>query len=191
MTPRSAVVIGGSAGSLDAVHALLAAVPLDTGAAFLIVIHLSPTVESLLPSVIGAYTSMPVREAVDKLPLEANRVIVGPPDYHMLLERDHTVALSRDQAVHFSRPAIDPLFETAAEAYGKRAIGVLLSGSNADGARGLATLAAAKGQVCIQDPKTALSPEMPRAGIEACAECYVGPPSALGRWIAAKLGEKR
>ena len=144
------VVIGGSAGALDAIHDLLSAIPKQLEAAVAVVVHISPTVESLLASVIGGYTAMPVREAVDKLPLQPGSVVVAPPDYHMLIERDHTIALSRDGAEHFSRPAIDPLFDSAAAALGPDAYGVFLSGSNADGALGLSKLAAAGGKVCVQ-----------------------------------------
>jgi two-component system chemotaxis response regulator CheB len=181
------VVIGGSAGALDALHDLLGAIPPEIPAAFAIVIHISPSGDSLLARVIGAYTSLPVREAVDKLPLTPGSVVVAPPDYHMLIERNHTVALSRDRAEHFSRPAIDPLFDSAATAIGPDAIGVLLSGSNIDGAAGLAALAAARCKVCVQDPSSATSPEMPTAGIAACTPDMIGTPTAIGQWIASHL----
>ncbi|MGE0401135.1 MAG: chemotaxis protein CheB [Kofleriaceae bacterium] len=186
------VVIGGSAGALEALHELFAEIPeqvvRDAPAAFAIVVHISPTSESLLATVVGAYTSMRVREAVDKLPLEPGSVVVAPPDYHMLIERDHTIALSRDRPEHFSRPAIDPLFDSAAVSIGADAIGVLLSGSNTDGAAGLAALAGARAKVCVQHPDSAASPEMPRAGIAACAPDLIDRPSALGRWICWQLG---
>ena len=185
------VVIGGSAGALDAIHALLSTIPAGLDAAFAIVVHISPSSESLLAPVISSYTKMPVREALDKMPLAPGSVVVGAPDYHMLIERDHTVALSRDRAEHFSRPAIDPLFDSAAMAFHGDAIGVLLSGSNADGASGLATLAKAGAKVCVQDPANAISPEMPQAGIDACTPDFIATPTALGRWIATQLGGAR
>ncbi len=185
------VVIGGSAGALDAIHDLLSAIPKQLEAAVAVVVHISPTVESLLASVIGGYTAMPVREAVDKLPLQPGSVVVAPPDYHMLIERDHTIALSRDGAEHFSRPAIDPLFDSAAAALGPDAYGVLLSGSNADGALGLSKLAAAGGKVCVQEPSSAAAPEMPSAGIAACKPDLIGTPMAIGHWLAKSLGGRR
>jgi two-component system chemotaxis response regulator CheB len=185
------VVIGGSAGALDALRDLLSAIPDRLEAAFAVVVHISPTNESLLATVLGAYTSMPVREAVDKLPLQPGSVVVAPPDYHMLIERDHTIALSRDGAENFSRPAIDPLFDSAAATVGSDAIGVLLSGSNADGAAGLAVLARARAKVCVQDPVSAISQEMPRAGIAACNPDLIGTPTAIGHWLAAQLGGGR
>ena len=107
---------------------------------------------------------MPVREAVDKLPLTSGTVVVAPPDYHLLVERDLTLALSRDPLVHFSRPAIDPLFHTVADVFGRSAIGVLLSGANADGASGLRGIQDAGGRVAVQDAGTAIAPALPAAG---------------------------
>ncbi len=185
------VVIGGSAGSLDALHALFSALRGVRGATFIVVLHLSPTSKSLLPEVLGAYTDMPVREAVDKLPLTPGTVVVAPPDYHLLIERDLTCALSRDPAVHFSRPALDPLFQTAADVFGADTIGVLLSGANADGAAGLRTIQEAGGRVAVQDPATATAIEMPTAGMAACTPDHIATPRAIGHWIASVLGGDR
>ncbi|HEY4181141.1 MAG TPA: chemotaxis protein CheB [Kofleriaceae bacterium] len=185
------VAIGGSAGALDSVHDILGEIPPTVAAVFLLVIHISPTVESLLTTVVGAYTDMAVVEALDKLPLATRTVFVAPPDYHMLVERDSTISLSRDPAEHFSRPAIDPLFETAAIAFGRRGIGVLLSGSNADGAAGLAAMRAAGCKTVVQDPDSATSPEMPRAALEMFKPDLVASPKAIGRWLASTLGGRR
>jgi two-component system chemotaxis response regulator CheB len=188
LTKTLGVAIGGSAGSLDGVHDMFAAIPPTVDAVFLLVIHISPGVESLLPSVVGAYTQMAVVEAVDKLPLAPRTVIVAPPDYHLLVERDFTVALSRDRVEHFSRPAIDPLFDTAALAFGRRGVGVLLSGSNPDGAGGLAAIHAAGGKTIVQSPASASSPEMPQAALDLFMPDLVATPSAIGRWLATYLG---
>jgi two-component system chemotaxis response regulator CheB len=182
------VMIGGSAGSLDALHALFSALKTVTEATFVVVLHLSPSSKSLLPEVLGAYTGMSVREAVDKLPLISGTVVVAPPDYHLLIERDLTFSLSRDPAIHFSRPAIDPLFETAADVFGPDAIGVLLSGANADGAAGLRSIQDSGGRVAVQDPATASAIEMPTAGLAACRPDLVGTPRAIGLWLSSLLG---
>ncbi len=182
------VAIGGSAGSLDALHTLFSTLGVRR-ASFVVVLHIGPASKNLLPSVISAYTQMPVREALDKMPLEPGTIVVSPPDYHVLIERDHRIALSRDSAVHYSRPAIDPLFETIADAFGERAIGVLLSGANADGAAGLRAIARGRGRVLIQDPASASSPDMPRAGLAGCSPTFVGVPAALGQWLATELGD--
>jgi two-component system, chemotaxis family, protein-glutamate methylesterase/glutaminase len=182
------VVIGGSAGSLDALHALFSGLIIVTEATFTVVLHLSPSSKSLLTEVLGAYTDMPVREAVDKLPLTPGTVVVAPPDYHVLIERDLTVGLSRDPAVHYSRPAIDPLFLTAADVFGANAIGVLLSGANADGAVGLRSIQDRGGRVAVQDPASASAPEMPTAGLAACRPDLVATPRAIGLWLTSLLG---
>lgn len=182
------VMIGGSAGSLDALHALFSALTTVTEATFFVVLHLSPSSKSLLPEVLGAYTDMPVREAVDKLPITPRTVVVAPPDYHVLIERDLTFALSRDPLVHYSRPAIDPLFQTAADVFGPQAIGVLLSGANADGAAGLRAIQDRGGRVAVQDPATAAAIEMPTAGLAACRPDLVATPRAIGLWLTSVLG---
>ena len=182
------VVIGGSAGSLDALHALFSALGSGARATFTVVLHLSPSSPSLLPEVIGAYTAMPVREAVDKLPLTSGTIVVAPPDYHLLIERDLTLALSRDPAIHYSRPAIDPLFQSAADVFGPNAIGVLLSGANADGAAGLRAIQNGGGRVAVQDPTSASAPEMPTSGIAACRPDLVATPRAIGLWVTSLLG---
>lgn len=187
------IVIGGSAGSLEALQALFAtfSASATTNAAVFIVVHISPVGDSLLPGVIGAYTSMPVREAVDKLPITAGTVVVAPPDYHMLIERDMTIALSRDPHEHFSRPAIDPLFATAALAFGANCRAVLLSGSNADGAAGTAAVRAAGGKVAVQHPDSSSSTEMPRAALDLGAPDFIGDGAAIGQWLFAEIGGGR
>ena len=185
------VTIGGSAGALDALHDLLAAVPATLDAVFLLVVHISPNNESLLASVVSNYTELRVREAVDKLPLEPRTLVVAPPDYHMLIENDLTIALSRDRAEHFSRPAIDPTFDSVAAAFARRSVGVLLSGGNADGARGLATIHAAGGRTAVQEPRTSTSPEMPTAALALITPTFRGTGTAIGRWLATELGGGR
>lgn len=181
------VVIGGSAGSIEALRQLLERLPPTIDAAIAIVVHVSPSAPSLLPQVLGGYTTMPVIEALDKTPLQRGRILVGPPDYHLLIERNFTVALSRDPEVHFSRPAIDVLFHAAADAGGRRTVGVLLTGGNADGARGLRKIQDRGGLVAVQDPASAVSPEMPLAGLTATNPDLVAEPRALGQWLATLL----
>ena len=185
------VAIGGSAGALDALHDMLAAMPTTMDAVFLLVIHISPSNDSLLPSVVSNYTRLRVREAVDKLPLEPRTIVVAPPDYHMLIENNFTIALSRDRAEHFSRPALDPTFDSTALAFGKRSFGVLLSGGNADGAAGLATIHAAGGKTAVQEPSASSSPEMPTAGLALITPTFRGTATAIGRWLASQLGGAR
>jgi two-component system chemotaxis response regulator CheB len=192
--PVEAVAVGGSAGALDALTDLLAALPEGWQTAILVVVHVRPEPPSLLSEVLAARTRLDVREARDKEPIAPATIYVAPPDYHLLVERERTLSLSRDPAVHYTRPAIDVLFESAAIAFGRALAGVLLTGANADGARGLAAIRAAGGRVAVQDPSTAPSPTMPAAGLAAlaalgdAADC-IGGPSALGAWLGKITAE--
>jgi two-component system chemotaxis response regulator CheB len=192
--PLEAVAIGGSAGALDALTDLLAGLPASWQTAILLVVHVRPEPPSLLPEVLAARTRLDVREARDKEPIAPATIYVAPPDYHLLVERERTLSLSRDPAVHYTRPAIDVLFESAAIAFGPALAGVLLTGANDDGARGLATIRAAGGRVAVQDPATAASGTMPAAGLAAlaalgeAADC-TGGPSALGAWLGEITAE--
>lgn len=184
------VAIGGSAGAIEALHALFGALGTAIRASVGVVIHMPATTPSLLPQVLADYTPLVVREALDKTALEPGVVFVAPPDYHLLIERGGTVALSRDRAHMFSRPAIDPFFESVAHAFGRLAIGVLLTGANEDGADGLAAIARAGGKVCVQDPATAVAAAMPSAGLARCTPDLVASPAAIGAWVAQEVGAR-
>lgn len=160
-----AIVIGGSSGALEALAVLLPALPAQARVPVAVVIHLPPTRPSHLPTVLAARTCLPVHEAEDKEPVVPGVVFVAPPNYHLLIERGRTFALSADEALHYSRPAIDVLFESAADAYGPRLCGVLLSGASADGADGLAAVKRAGGLALVQAPDDAVSRTMPEAAI--------------------------
>ena len=131
-----AVVIGASAGALEALSSLLPALPSDYRLPILIVVHLPPDKTSLLAELLRARCAIRVREAEDKEPIEPGVVYFAPPDYHLLVEQDRRLSLSDDEPVLFSRPSIDVLFESAADAYGGGLIGVVLTGANSDGANG-------------------------------------------------------
>jgi len=179
-----AIVIGGSSGALEALAVLLPALPADTRVPVAIVIHVPATRPSHLPQVMAARTALPVREADDKEPVVPGVVYVAPPNYHLLIERGGTFALSADAALHFSRPAIDVLFESAADAYGPRLAGVLLSGANADGADGLAAIKRAGGLALVQAPDDAVSRTMPEAGIARAQPDQVLPLAQLAALLA-------
>lgn len=177
--PRSPeiVVIGTSAGGLRALEMLLGALPADFKVPIVAVQHRSRESEAFAV-VIQSMVKLPVTEAEDKEPIAAPGVYLAPPDYHLLLEPG-ALALSTDEPVSFSRPSIDVLFESAADAYGSHVIGVLLTGANQDGARGLAKIRAAGGIALVQDPRTAESPEMPSAAIATGAADEVLPLAEL------------
>lgn len=160
-----AVVIGGSAGAIEALLVLLAAIPPDCRVAFFVVVHIPRERPSLLPEVFRTRCAVPVKEAEDKEPVQPGTVYFAPPDYHMLVDRGPALALSEDEPVHFSRPSIDVLFDSAADIYGERLVGVILTGANQDGAEGLAAVGRAGGRTVVQAPSTAAVAYLPEAAL--------------------------
>ena len=167
------VAIGASWGGLHAVERVLETLPGDFGAAVVIAQHRrSDADDQRLASLLAARCSLQVYDAEDKQALEAGTVLVAPADYHLLVEPG-SVALSVDAPLHFSRPSIDVLLGSAADAYGDRAAGVVLTGANADGAEGLARIASRGGVAIVQDPETAIRREMPEAALAATPSARV------------------
>jgi two-component system chemotaxis response regulator CheB len=185
-----AVVLGGSAGSVSLVLDLVNALPADFPLPLIVCFHLHPNDGGQMAAHLGDRGPVKVLEACDKMPIEPNRVYVAPSGYHLLIERAHTFALSTDPKVHYCRPAIDVLFESAALAYGPGLLGVLLSGANQDGAAGLGQIRLKGGQTVVQDPRTATSPEMPQAAIAAGVAQLVLTPRELCLLVAS-LGQDR
>ena len=163
-----AVVMGASAGALDALSAVLAKLPPGFPLPLLIVTHLPPDRDSLLSSLLAAKCRIDVREAEDKEPIVPGVAFIAPPDYHLLVEKDERLSLSSEEPVQFSRPSIDVLFESAADAYGETLIGIILTGANDDGVRGLRAIADAGGLVLVQRADLAYASAMPRAALAAC-----------------------
>jgi two-component system chemotaxis response regulator CheB len=155
-----AVAIGASAGGIQALSVLLPALPAKAAVAVFIVLHLPRDRPSLLAEVFSRKCLLDVREAQDKEPVIAGTVYFAPANYHLLLDHGPQLALSVDDLVHHSRPSIDVLFESAAEVYGNRLLGIILSGANEDGAQGLAAVHDAGGLTVVQTPETAQSPQM-------------------------------
>ncbi|MDQ1922147.1 chemotaxis protein CheB [Massilia pseudoviolaceinigra] len=180
-----AVVIGASAGGIDALLRILPALPRSFGFSVIVVLHLPDDRDSRLAEVFQQRLAMPVRQADDKMPLEAGTVYFAPPGYHLSIERDLSFSLSQEDPVHFSRPAIDLLMESAADAYGKRLAGILLTGASADGAAGMARIAACGGLTVVQDPLDAEIATMPLAAIRLRAPDAVLSVPAIGALMAA------
>jgi two-component system, chemotaxis family, protein-glutamate methylesterase/glutaminase len=155
-----AVVIGASAGGVEALSEILPALPASLRPALLIVLHLPRERPSLLVEIFANRCALPVREADDKEPVEPGTVYFAPPDYHMLVEKSRQIALSTDEPVHYSRPSIDVLFESAADVYADRLLGIILTGANADGAAGLHAVHRAGGTTVVQRPDSAKVPLM-------------------------------
>ncbi len=169
--PRSefrAIVIGGSAGGFEALTAILSELPGDFLLPVLVVQHLHPCDDGSFARHLARATRLPVIEPCDKEPIERGRLYAAPANYHMLVERDgSTIALSIDERVNWSRPSIDVLFESGAGAWGEGVIAILLSGANADGAKGMGEVKKAGGMTIAQDPASAQNPVMPQAAIDA------------------------
>lgn len=183
-----AVVIGGSTGALDALATILPVLPRSFPLPIALVIHLPSTRPSCLPEVIGTRCELHVKEAEDKEPLAAGTLYVAPPNYHLLIEARRCLSLSIDEPVHFSRPAIDVLFESAADAYGPALVGVLLTGASQDGARGLARIAKRGGTTIVQAPETAVASTMPEAALRMHRAGYVLPADEIGPCLARLCG---
>jgi two-component system, chemotaxis family, protein-glutamate methylesterase/glutaminase len=155
------IVIGASAGGADALPRLIGSLPADMPASIFIVLHIPAQGKALLPLIIGRATSLPVREAVGGERIQRGRVYVAPPDYHLQVEGTR-VQLSHGPRENFHRPAIDALFRTAAESYGARVAGVVLTGYLDDGTAGLHAVKSHGGIAIVQDPKEAVAPAMPQ-----------------------------
>jgi two-component system chemotaxis response regulator CheB len=161
------IVIGTSWGGLDAVSRLLDGLHDDVRQPIVVVQHRSAESEDgALATLLAHHTKRVVCDPDDKTELEPYHVYLGPPDYHVLVEDGH-LALSTDAVVQYARPSIDVLFDSAADAYGPRAIGVVLTGANHDGAAGLAHIKANGGVAIVQDPETSARRTMPDAAIAA------------------------
>lgn len=163
----SAVAIGVSAGGLAALEQILPVLDSDFSMSVFIVQHISPHSENYLPVHFNGRCKITVKEAEDKEFAEQSVVYFAPPNYHLLLEIERTLALSLEERVNFSRPSIDVLFETAAEAYGSELIGIILTGANGDGARGLAAIKRHGGLTIVQSPESAEVPTMVQAALNA------------------------
>jgi two-component system chemotaxis response regulator CheB len=185
------VVIGSSLGGLQAVSTLLAALPEGFHLPIVIAQHraTAPPSDGELRAIWQRHTSLVVCDAEDKAPIVPGRVYVAPADYHLLIESRNRLALSTDAPVLWARPAIDVLFETAAEAYGESVIGVILTGASADGSQGLRAIRARGGCALVQEPTSAECDVMPRAALAATSVNHVRGLGDLGRLLGALAGQ--
>lgn len=178
-TKFRAVVIGVSSGGVQALSALLSALPADFALPILIVQHIGADAGDGLARLLDSQSPLHVKEA-DEMDLPApGHVYLAPSNYHLLVEPDGHLALSADQPVSYARPSVDVLFESAAEAFGPALIGIILTGANHDGSRGLACIKARGGLVIVQDPADAEAPQMPLAALAATAADHIVPLAAL------------
>jgi two-component system chemotaxis response regulator CheB len=171
--PYDAIVIGASAGGIEALGTLLPSLPARFQAAVFVVLHLPPDTQSEVAELFNARCRLPVLEAGDKERVTGGAIYFAPAGYHAMIDANRTCALSIDEPVNFSRPSIDVLFESAAWTYGARLLGILLTGASADGAAGMAAIHAAGGQTWAQTPDTARASAMPLAAIERAVVDHV------------------
>lgn len=166
--PIRAVAIGASAGAVQALLHILPSLPAGFPVPLLIVVHVPPDRDNALVALFQPRCPLNVKEAEDKEAIVGGTVYFAPSDYHLLVEGDHSLSLSWDEPVNHSRPAIDVLLESAADAYGPALAAIVLTGANQDGAAGLAAVARAGGVAIVQDPAGAQVPTMPEAALAAC-----------------------
>ena len=176
MDSQDIIVIGASAGGVEALQFLVAGFPADLNAAVFIVLHIGAGMygESLLPQILTRAGPLPARHPADGEPIDKGRIYVAPPDRHLLLAPGH-VHLSRAPKENRTRPAINPLFRSAAAAYRARVTGVILTGLLDDGVAGLAEIGRRGGVTIVQDPDTALYPDMPSHALKHVEVDYVLP----------------
>lgn len=160
------LVIGGSAGSLAIVLQILPCLTQSWKGSVILVFHRKENDNGTLIDILSSRTAFPVKEIEDKEPIKSQTVYVVPADYHVLIEKDKSFSLDYSEKIHYCRPSIDVVFESAAEVFGGSMIALLLSGANADGVEGLKVVRECGGLVVVQDPETAEVPYMPRAAVE-------------------------
>lgn len=177
---RDVAVVGASAGGVEALQSLARGLPADSPLAVVVVLHMPTGAHSKLGEILGRAGPLPAVPATHGARVEPGRIYVAQPDYHLVLSDSRMFQLDGPRENGF-RPAIDPLFRSAARTLGPRAIGVLLSGTMDDGVAGLAAIQAFGGATVVQDPDDALASGMPRAALEMLEPDHVGPATSMGR----------
>ena len=189
MASYDIVVVGTSWGGLHALGTLVKALPADYSLPMVIVQHRHRESNHLLSSLLQERTSLNVCEVEDKTPVAPGNVYIAPADYHLLVEREY-FSLSLDAPVRYSRPSIDVTFVSAADEYGSGVVGVVLTGANADGSRGLRRIADRGGLAVIQDPDSSESRAMPAAALRCVPTAEVLPMPDLARFVASLSSPK-
>ncbi|KUJ52753.1 chemotaxis protein CheB [Chryseobacterium sp. JAH] len=183
MSNTELIVIGGSAGSLQVIMEMIKKLDENLGFPIVLVVHRKAYSTSILPALLQQFTSMKVIEIEDKTELQSNEIYIVPADYHLLFESKNTVSLDSSEKMNYSRPSIDVTFKSAAETFGEKVVGVLLSGANADGVEGLKYIKKNKGKIWIQNPETAEVDYMPKQAMEQVAYDLLIKPKDLAELI--------
>lgn len=169
------VVVAASAGGVKALIQIVSDLPQDFPLPIVVVLHLDPKHISVLPQVLARNTELHTEHVVDGAKLRSGTIFIAPPDWHVLIQKDGTMSLSHSAPVHYTRPAADRLFQSAAESCGSNSIAIVLTGMGKDGAAGIEAIKNVGGVVIAQDPLTASHPEMPSAAIETKMVDYILP----------------
>ena len=180
----AAVVVGASAGGFEALTKILPALTKGFSLPVLVAQHLHHSDEGRFAQHLARLSARPVFEAYDKQEIEPGCVYIAPANYHMLVERSLSIALSVDRRVNWSRPSIDVLFDSAARVWKHGLVAVLLSGANRDGVEGMAVVRRFGGLTIAEDPETAISPGMPRAAVDAGQAMEILEAEVIGRRLA-------
>jgi two-component system chemotaxis response regulator CheB len=184
-----AVVIGSSAGGLNALKTLFRGLDQGFRLPLIIVQHISPDSDNYLIHILNDMRKLKVKEADEKEIPMPGMAYIAPPNYHLLVEPDHAFTLTVDERVNYARPSIDVLFETAAEAYRHKLIGIILTGANNDGSKGVKRIKEMGGLVIVQDPDTAEVDSMPRAAMLATTVDHLLPLEEIAA-LLNKLGDE-
>ncbi len=189
-SPYKAIVIGSSAGGINALTKVLSVLPADFPLPIVIVQHLHPESGHHLPHILGTKSALKIKQADEKELIKKGWVYLAPPNYHLLIEEDFTFSLSLESPVNYSRPSIDVLFESAVYAYRQHLIGIILTGANHDGSLGLKKIKETGGFTIVQDPKTAEADAMPKAAIEATTIDKILPLQDIGLYLLQLVNRK-
>ncbi len=183
MNRFEAVVIGSSAGGIQALSTVLSALPSEFPLPIIIVQHLHPESGAYLAKIFASKCPLKIKQADEKEKIKKGVVYLAPPNYHLLIESDKTLSLSVDPHVHYARPSVDVLFETAIYAYRDKLISIILTGANGDGSIGVKKIKHKGGYVIVQDPATAEAEAMPNAAIAATNVDKVLPLKQIGPYL--------
>jgi two-component system, chemotaxis family, protein-glutamate methylesterase/glutaminase len=175
MMNYDAIVIGVSSGGLNAMKIMFSLLPADFSIPIVIVQHIGARSENIWIQLLNDKCNLEIKEADEKEEIEKGKIYIAPSNYHLLIEQDKTFSLTVDERVNYARPSIDVLFETAAEAYQERLIGVVLTGSNNDGSKGIKRIKECGGLTIVQQPDTAESSYMPESAIATIQPDYILP----------------
>jgi len=183
-----AIVVGVSSGGMMTLNIILRHLPSDFALSIIIVQHQHPHADAFIAEFLDDRCSLTVKQADEKELIMSGKIYIAPPNYHLLVEEDKTFSLSTDKHIHFARPSIDVLFETAANVFNKKLVGIILTGANDDGSRGLKKIKESGGLTIVQDPDTAEVDTMPKAAIASTKVDYILPLEKIGPFICTLYG---